>query len=299
MCYSEDTTAETAGKRHQLSLCVQLMNVSGLSRDNVASHLQKHRLGLKRGRARKRKQTDASAPPKRHRRKGAAAAGAAAARVEAAAITAAAAAPDAAATAADGVAAPDDAKGTPPAAPPAAAAGDACTPAQWADQEGSNEREGSNPRVDDGSCEPDDRNAVASNRRAFGELAGSGSDDGAGAGSDNRHSACVEHVSATLRSADGATTAAAGPVPRRTAGGEAETAACAGDTAGGTATPPELSVARQGSNDANKASADDTKGSAGSGATAGSGNGPPAPAPVASAEAPDGAPHASSAPAAM
>lgn len=34
---------------------VQLMNVSGLSRDNVASHLQKHRLGLKRGKSRKRR----------------------------------------------------------------------------------------------------------------------------------------------------------------------------------------------------------------------------------------------------
>lgn len=31
------------------------MNVSGLSRDNVASHLQKHRLGLKRGKSRKRR----------------------------------------------------------------------------------------------------------------------------------------------------------------------------------------------------------------------------------------------------
>lgn len=34
---------------------MQLMNVSGLSRDNVASHLQKHRLGLKRGKSRKRR----------------------------------------------------------------------------------------------------------------------------------------------------------------------------------------------------------------------------------------------------
>jgi hypothetical protein len=36
------------------------MNVNGLSRDNVASHLQKHRLGLKRGRARKRRTMDAT-----------------------------------------------------------------------------------------------------------------------------------------------------------------------------------------------------------------------------------------------
>jgi hypothetical protein len=36
------------------------MNVSGLSRDNVASHLQKHRLGLKRGKSRKRRGTPAA-----------------------------------------------------------------------------------------------------------------------------------------------------------------------------------------------------------------------------------------------
>jgi hypothetical protein len=39
------------------------MNVSGLSRDNVASHLQKYRLGLKRDRfGRKRKELGCSGP---------------------------------------------------------------------------------------------------------------------------------------------------------------------------------------------------------------------------------------------
>eukprot|EP00892_Ulva_mutabilis_P007680 jgi/Ulvmu1/5284/UM022_0078.1 len=39
------------------TVILKLMNVSGLSRDNVASHLQKHRLGLKRGKSRKRRQS--------------------------------------------------------------------------------------------------------------------------------------------------------------------------------------------------------------------------------------------------
>lgn len=38
------------------------MNVSGLSRDNVASHLQKHRLGLKRGKSRKRRPSTLQVP---------------------------------------------------------------------------------------------------------------------------------------------------------------------------------------------------------------------------------------------
>jgi hypothetical protein len=41
-------------------VCLQLMNVNGLSRNNVASHLQKHRLGLKRRRARARRTTQAA-----------------------------------------------------------------------------------------------------------------------------------------------------------------------------------------------------------------------------------------------
>lgn len=36
------------------TVILKLMNASGLSRDNVASHLQKHRLGLKRGRSKRR-----------------------------------------------------------------------------------------------------------------------------------------------------------------------------------------------------------------------------------------------------
>jgi hypothetical protein len=146
-----------------LSCRLQLMNVSGLSRDNVASHLQKHRLGLKRSRFRKR----AAAPPGKGK-----------ARRKSAAAADAALAPHAAEHC-------DDQAGTRAAQRRLQ---------QERDEEALDEREGSNPRANDGSCDPGEGNDGSNGRAGDGHH--NGSDDGGGVGSDNRHSACVENANA-------------------------------------------------------------------------------------------------------
>ena len=166
------------------------MNVSGLSRDNVASHLQKHRLGLKRGRTRKRR-TDSAPPAKpKSRRKGGHAS-------EAGALTAGGS-EDQRAADADNLA---DGNGASAAAVGAAGYADF----ECLDQAGSNEqeREGSNPRNNDGSCDRGEGNN-GSNGRTSGRYdhIGERSDDGVGAGSDNRNSACIENAHALAAQLD-------------------------------------------------------------------------------------------------
>lgn len=137
---------------------MQLMNVTGLSRDNVASHLQKHRLGLKRGRSRKR--ASGAAGKNKARRKTAFA--------------------DEAAAAESGS---------------RQAGGADCGAAGRT--EALHEREGSNPH---GNCGSEHgRGNDGSNGRAAGNEPLYGSDDGAGMGSDNRNSACVELATADVQ----------------------------------------------------------------------------------------------------
>jgi hypothetical protein len=144
---------------HQLTKHVQLMNVSGLSRDNVASHLQKYRMGFKRSRPRKRSAPEpgefvaagASATARRKHRKRS--------------FTA--------------LTEPELNR-----SPGELACGSDVEADQAREQAEARakEREGSNPNANEGSC-------------GVGGAAGfnaSGSDDGAGAGSDNRNSEFLE-----------------------------------------------------------------------------------------------------------
>ena len=188
------------------------MNVSGLSRDNVASHLQKHRLGLKRGRSRKRRDYAPAGKVKARRKCGHAASDAS--------PTPAGASDDQCVGNDDGAAdAHDvDAAGT----NPGGHMGRQCF-----DQAGSNEqeREGSNPRNNERSCDRGE-GANGSNGCTSGRYdhAGERSDDGVGAGSDNRMATCIEHAHALMAQPDqpaGRHAADAG------AGGAANERACA------------------------------------------------------------------------
>ena len=146
---------------------LQLMNVTGLSRDNVASHLQKHRLGLKRGRTRKRRDGTPSSKSKSRRKASQAANASPSERGNARYDTAAGGGCD------DSYDPHLDQAG-----------------GQWGDVNELNEREGSNPRANDGTSDPGRGNDGSNGRE--GDDQQDCSDDGAGAGSDNRNSACVE-----------------------------------------------------------------------------------------------------------
>ena len=151
----------------------QLMNVSGLNRDNVASHLQKHRLGLKRGRSRRRQA--GSAAKVKARRKGGVAADATPAH-------------GADAEQLDGEHGPSPGGGTSEldAHTQQGTQARTGTAQHWQDQAGSNEREGSNQR-ERGHGGSNEGNGECTGRDQGAER----SDDGNGAGSDNRNS-CID-----------------------------------------------------------------------------------------------------------